>query len=125
MEEVKHESAKEEVCACRHAGMTCSGSTHRYCFKRCCMLRCFVMVVVLAVVFAAGMCAGGHHGRGEYGRHGYSHHHMMLHGGWDSEGKMGGINYGYYGSGGERVIMMQRTVGNTPTMMTATTSTIR
>ena len=122
MEEVKHESAKEEVCACRHAGMTCAGSTHRYCFRRCCMLRCFVILVVLVVVFAAGMCAGSHHGRGDYGRHGYSHHQMMQRGGWNS---VGAVNYGYYRPEGGKVIMMQRTVGNAPTMMTATTSTIR
>lgn len=121
MEEIKRESAKEELCACRSAAASCSGSTHRYCFKRCCMLRCVALVLVLGAVFAAGVCAGGgnrHHGYGEYGRHGSYRGHMEA-------GMMGNQNYQYMSPEGSRVIMMQRTVGAVPAIVTATTSTTK
>ncbi len=127
MEEVKRESAKEEMCACQRATAAC-GSNHRYCFKRCCMLRCVALVLVLGAVFAAGVCAGGEgrHDRGEYGRHGSYRGQMMVHGGvWGETGMMGGQNYQYVNPSGGRVIMMQRTVGATPTIVTATTSTTK
>lgn len=127
MEEVKREGAKEEMCACHSGGMTCSGSTHRYCFKRCCMLRCFAAIAVLGLVFAAGVCAGGgdrHHGYGEYGWHNGYRGQMMMREGF-AQPMMGGQNYEYVTPQGGRVIMMQRAIGTSPTAVSATTSTTK
>jgi hypothetical protein len=122
MEETKREVAKEEMCACHNASMSCGGSAHRYCFKRCCVLRCFAVVIVLGLVFAAGACVGGErHERGEWGGYGYSRHRMMMEGEW---GMMNGQNYQYLNPSSGRVIMMQRAV-SVPTTVVATTSTTK
>ena len=120
MEELKRESAKEEMCAFHDTKMTCSGSVHRYSFKRCSLLHCFAVLVILGGVFAAGASVGsGHrkHGHGGSDRHGYRGQMMM------QQGEMREGTYGHINPGEGRVIMMQRTVGTAPTMMmTATNS---
>jgi hypothetical protein len=122
------EGVKEGVCACHGVSMHCSGSAHRYCFKRCCMLRCLAALIVLGVVFTAGVCAGGggRHHRGEFGRyHMYNQHQMMMgQAGWGTPE----MNAVYYGNpaGGARVIMMQRGTGAVSAVtVPATTTPVR
>lgn len=122
MEEVKNENMKEEGCACQHARMYCSGSAHRYCFKRCCMMRTLGAVVILGAVFIAGVCAGGggrHGDRGEFGRHGYSRGQMMEQGQW------GNYSYPQLGVQQRRVRMMGVVPATTTTALSATGTVVK